>query len=540
MNFSKSLISLALLSVSVTASAITLRTIGDSTMADKKLDGENPERGWCQMLPGFLTEDVVVDNHAANGRSTKTFLSEGRWDVVMDSIRQGDYVFIQFGHNDASDKGERATVAGKDFDDNLRRYIRDTRSKGGIPVLFTPIARRKFVHDTLVDTHGKYVDCVRNVAKEQDVICIDLNKATSDWLKELGDEQSKQYFMHIPKGTNPLHPDGKKDNTHLNIKGGRVVARMAADSLVARIPEIGQYVRHYDFVVAKDGSGDFFTVQEAVNAVPDFSDSQTYMLVRDGIYKEKIIVPQSKRNLSMIGQGNVVLTYSDTAHTLSSCGKELGTPGSASVFIFPDNFYCENITFENPSGVSAGQAVACLTGGDRMFFNKCRFLGFQDTLYAYGFGRQYYEDCFIEGSVDFIFGPAVALFNKCEISNNRSKGYITAPSTPQYNKYGLVFMDCKLTSRDGIELCWLSRPWREYGQTVFIRCDMGDHIRPEGWHNWRKPEREKTAFYAEYGCTGPGSDTSRRAFGHVLPSDEAYTPLKILAGWIPAPLLPAN
>jgi len=534
MNFTKPIITLCLAALlRMGAGAVTIRSIGDSTMATKKLDGQNPERGWCHVLPGFFTEDVVVDNHAVNGRSTKTFLSEGRWDVVMDSIRPGDYVFIQFGHNDASDKGERATVAGGDFDENLRRYVRDTRSKGGIPVLFTPIARRKFMKGELVDTHGKYVQSVKDVAKELDVVCIDLNASTTDWIKDLGDEASKPYFMHIPAGTVPLHPDGKKDNTHLNVAGARVVAGMAADSIAARIPELGGYVRHYDFVVAKDGSGDFFTVQQAVDAVPDYRNARTTILVRDGVYNEKIVVPQSKTNLSLLGQGKVKLTFDNRASRLNACGDEMGTPGSASTFIYPDNFYCENITFENPSGVTAGQAVACLTGGDKMFFKNCRFLGFQDTLYAYGLGRQYYEDCYIEGSVDFIFGPATALFNRCEIRNNREKGYITAPSTPQYRPYGFVFMDCKLTSEDGCDRCWLSRPWKEYGKTVFVRCEIGDHIRPEGWHNWRKPEREKTSYYAEYGCTGPGADTSKRAFGYVLDTDADYTIDKILSGWNP-------
>lgn len=530
----------AALTATTAAAAVTVRTIGDSTMATKKLDGGNPERGWGHVLPGFFTDDVIIDNHAVNGRSTKTFLSEGRWDVVMDSLKAGDYVFIQFGHNDASDKGERATVAGGDFDENLRRYVRDTRSKGAIPVLFTPIARRKFYKGELVDTHGKYVQSVKDVARELDVVCIDLNASTTDWIKTLGDDGSKPYFMHIAPGTVPLCPEGKKDNTHLNVAGARTVARMAADSIVARLPELGQYVRHYDFVVAKDGSGDFFTVQDAVDAVPDFREATTSILVRPGVYEEKIVVPQSKTHLSIIGQGDVTVTRDNRASRLNACGDAMGTPGSATAFIFPDDFYCENITFANPSGVKAGQAVACLTGGDRMFFRNCRFVGFQDTLYAYGLGRQYYEDCHIEGSVDFIFGPATALFNRCEIRNNREKGYITAPSTPQYRPYGFVFIDCRLTADPGCDRCWLSRPWKEYGKTVFIRCDIGGHIRPEGWHNWRKPEREKTSYYAEYGCTGAGSDTSARAFGYVLDSDAGYTPAEILSGWQPTSAAPTK
>lgn len=513
---------------------VVIHTIGDSTMATKDLHGQNPERGWGHMFPGFVSEDVEIDNRAVNGRSTKSFIAEGRWDSLMSVLKPGEYVFIQFGHNDASNKGERATVAGGDFNDNLKRYVNDTRSKGAIPVLFTPIARRKFENGTLVDTHGKYVQCVKDVAAETGTVCIDLNASTTDWIAGLGDEASTQYFMHIPAGTVPLYPDGKKDNTHLNVEGARIVARMAADSVAARIPELAEYIRHYDIVVAKDGSGNYFTVKEAIDAVPDFRNSTTTMLICDGLYWEKIVIPQSKRKLHITGRGDVRLGYDNRAsRTNFGYGEEMGTYGSPSTFIFADDFTAENISFENLSGVNAGQAVACLTGGDRMFFRNCRFLGFQDTLFAWGLGRQYYEDCYIEGAVDFIFGPAVALFNRCEIRNNREKGYITAPSTPQGNKYGFVFVNCRLTANDGCDQCWLSRPWRDYGQTVFIGCEIGDHIRPEGWHNWRKPEREKTSFYAEYGNTGPGADTSKRSFGYVLDSDADYSFDKVLDGWEP-------
>lgn len=524
-------------SLALTVSAgVTIHGIGDSTMATKDLSNQNPERGWGHMFNGFLDEDSRFCNHAVNGRSTKTFLNEGHWDTVKDSLRAGDYVVIQFGHNDASNKGERATVPGGDFDENLRRYIAETRAKGAIPVLFTPIARRKFYHDSLVDTHGAHLQAVRNVAAEQGVVCIDLNKATTEWIKNLGDEASKRYFLHVAPGTNPKFPEGRKDNTHLNVAGARIVARMAADSLAARIPEIAPFIRKYDIVVAKDGSGDFFTVQEAINAAPNFRNDTTTILVCDGLYNERVTIPANKTFLKLIGRGNAIISYPCTAHDENITGDEAGTYGSASVYIFPDDFTAENITFQNLAGVSAGQAVAVLTGGDRMFFKNCRFLGFQDTLFAWGTGRQYYQDCHIEGSVDFIFGPAVALFKDCEIRNNREKGYITAPSTPQGNQFGFVFLNCRLTANDGCNLCWLSRPWREYGQTVFIGCEIGSHIRPEGWHNWRKPERERTAFYAEYANTGDGADTSRRAFGHVLTPAQAeqYTPANILSNWTPA------
>lgn len=505
--------------------------IGDSTMATKNLANMNPERGWGHMLPGFLSDGITVDNHAKNGASTKSFITEGRWDKVVERIRPGDYVFIEFGHNDAPHKGERSTVAGGSYDDNLRRFVTETRSKGGKPVLFTSIVRRKFNEDsTLVDTHGAYIQAVKNVAAELKVPMVDLNALTHKFVQELGVERSKDYFMHVAPGTIPLCPEGRQDDTHLNVKGARAVASIAVDAIAKEVPELAQYVRHYDFVVAKDGSGDFFTVQEAINAVPDLRGSRrTTILVREGEYKEKIIVPKSKINLSLIGQGNAVLTYDDYASKTNIFGEEMGTAGSSSCYIYAPDFYAENITFANSAG-PVGQAVACFVDGDRAVFRNCRFTGHQDTLYTHGEGRQYYENCYIDGTVDFIFGKATALFSGCQIHAKRKGGYLTAPATPKGQRHGYVFSHCTLTADEGVEQVWLSRPWRDYGQTVFLHCDMGSHIRPEGWHNWNKPHREKTAFYAEYGNTGTGADTSARAFGKRLKNDKGYTMADILSG----------
>lgn len=505
--------------------------IGDSTMATKNLANMNPERGWGHMLPGFLSDGITVDNHAKNGASTKSFITEGRWDKVVERIRPGDYVFIEFGHNDAPHKGERSTVAGGSYDDNLRRFVTETRSKGGKPVLFTSIVRRKFNEDsTLVDTHGAYIQAVKNVAAELKVPMVDLNALTHKFVQELGVERSKDYFMHVAPGTIPLCPKGRQDDTHLNVKGARAVASIAVDAIAKEVPELAQYVRHYDFVVAKDGSGDFFTVQEAINAVPDLRGSRrTTILVREGEYKEKIIVPKSKINLSLIGQGNAVLTYDDYASKTNIFGEEMGTAGSSSCYIYAPDFYAENITFANSAG-PVGQAVACFVDGDRAVFRNCRFTGHQDTLYTHGEGRQYYENCYIDGTVDFIFGKATALFSGCQIHAKRKGGYLTAPATPKGQRHGYVFSHCTLTADEGVEQVWLSRPWRDYGQTVFLHCDMGSHIRPEGWHNWNKPHREKTAFYAEYGNTGTGADTSARAFGKRLKNDKGYTMADILSG----------
>ena len=290
----------------------------------------------------------------------------------------------------------------------------------------------------------------------------------------------------------------------------------------------------YNFVVAQDGSGDFTTVQAAINAVPDYRKAgPTLIYIKKGIYKEKIVIAESKQNVQLIGEDGVVLTYDDYAQKPNVFGEGKGTSGSGSVYIFGPDFFAENITFENTSG-PVGQAVACHVAGDRAVFRRCRFLGFQDTLYTFGENtREYYEDCYIEGTIDFIFGKATAVFNRCELRSKRTGGFLTAPATPQGSNYGYVFYDCKLTADEGVEAgsVWLSRPWRPYGKTVFIRCEMGQHIRPEGWNNWGKTDNERTAYYAEYQCYGKGADTSRRvAWSHQLKDANAYVMTNILKG----------
>lgn len=534
---------------------ITIFMIGDSTMANKNLVGGNPERGWGQMLPGFFTENIRVCNYAKNGRSSKSFIDEGLWDEVISQVRKGDYVFIQFGHNDEKPDKLRHTDPGSTFDDNLRRFVKETKEKGGIPVLFNSIVRRNFRNNTnaileddapkvvsaisehpkegdiLIDTHGEYLNSPRNVAKDLDVVFIDLNRITHDLVEGLGPEKSKELYMWIPQNTVPICPKGKEDNTHLNIYGARVVAKFAVTAISEVIPELEKYVCYYDFVVAKDGSGDFFTIQEAVNAVPDFrKERRTTILLRKGVYKEKLIIPESKINLSLIGQEGAVISGDDYAAKKNRFGENMSTSGSASCYIYAPDFYAENITFENTAG-QVGQAVACFVSGDRTTFKRCRFLGNQDTLYTYGkYSRQYYEDCYIEGTVDFIFGWSTAVFNRCIVHSKRN-GYVTAPATDQGKAYGYVFFDCNLTAEDDVDKVYLSRPWRPYAQAVFIHCNLGKHILAEGWNNWNKKDAEKTVFYAEYENVGEGANPRARAsFSRQLENIKDYTVEKILSG----------
>lgn len=288
---------------------------------------------------------------------------------------------------------------------------------------------------------------------------------------------------------------------------------------------------HYDFTVAQDGSGDFTTVQEAINAVPDFRKAnRTTILIRKGNYKEKVIIPECKINLSLIGEDGAVITYDDYASKLNRFGEEKSTSGSASCYIYAPDFIAENITFENSAG-PVGQAVACFVSGDRAIFRKCHFLGNQDTLYTYGYPtRQYYEDCYIEGTVDFIFGKATAVFNRCDI-HSRGKGYVTAPATPEDSRYGYVFHDCRLTAADDVENVPLSRPWRPYAQAVFINCELGKHISPAGWDNWGKASNEQTVNYAEYNSKGPGANpTARAPYSRQLTDPTPYAIPTVLAG----------
>lgn len=291
----------------------------------------------------------------------------------------------------------------------------------------------------------------------------------------------------------------------------------------------------YDFVVASDGTGDFKTVQEAINAVPDYRKNVTTIFIKRGVYKEKLILAASKTTVTIIGEDKekVIFTYDDFAAKKNRFGEEIGTTGSASFYVFGDDFTAENITFQNSSG-PVGQAVAARIDGDRVQFVNCRFLGFQDTLYPHGEkSRQYYKDCYIEGTVDFIFGWSTAVFDHCEIFC-KTAGYVTAASTLEGTPYGFVFLNCVVSGEAPEQSVYLGRPWRPFAKTVFIRCTLGKIIKPEGWHNWNKPDAEKTSFYAEYKSTGNGANASSRvAWSHQLTDDQVndYSLEKIFGDW---------
>ena len=212
---------------------VTIFLIGDSTMSDKPNPIENPECGWGQMLPQFFNEKVTIKNYAFNGRSTKSFIDEGRWSMVASEIKKGDYVFIQFGHNDQKYKDSlRYTNPLTAYRKNLIKFVNDTRNKGGIPVLFSSVVRRNFNEfGVLIDTHGIYPLIMRQVAIELNVPFIDLQLKSEDLVISVGQEKSKELYLWIEHGQNTLYPEGKHDNTHFSVKGATEISKLAIEGL---------------------------------------------------------------------------------------------------------------------------------------------------------------------------------------------------------------------------------------------------------------------------------------------------------------------
>lgn len=225
--------------------AIVFFMVGDSTMADKPYSGSNPEKGWGQVFPLYFKEGIRFENHAKNGRSTKSFRDEGRWDVVMERLKEGDYVIIEFGHNDQKINSEdRYAFADSTYRDNLARFVKDVRGKGGNPILATPISRRSFDENgVLIDTHGRYSEVVREVAEEYEVPLFDLHAKTVDLLHQFGVEKSKELFLHYRPGDYSVFPNGKEDNTHLSPTGAFKVSDLAVEELKRELPELVQFLK---------------------------------------------------------------------------------------------------------------------------------------------------------------------------------------------------------------------------------------------------------------------------------------------------------
>jgi pectinesterase len=287
--------------------------------------------------------------------------------------------------------------------------------------------------------------------------------------------------------------------------------------------------------VALDGSGDFTTIQAAIESCKSFPDARITVFVKNGIYHEKVVIPSFNTKLSIIGESveKTIISFGDFFNKINR-GRN-STFFTYTLLVEADDFYAENLTIENLAG-SVGQAVALHVEGDRCVFRNCRILGNQDTLYTAGANnRIYFAGCYIEGTTDFIFGEATVLFDSCTVCS-KANSYVTAASTVKGKAFGFVFRNCKLTAAPGINKVYLGRPWRDYANVVFMNCELGAQIAPEGWANWDKTTRDKTAYYAEFGNKGAGANPDKRvAWSHQLRAKEAanYTLEKILSPYLP-------
>ena len=288
----------------------------------------------------------------------------------------------------------------------------------------------------------------------------------------------------------------------------------------------------YNVVVSKDGSGDYTSIQEAINNSKAFPYQRVIINIKNGVYNEKIHVYSWNTKVSFIGESkeNTIITYNDHFDKIN-LGRN-STFHTSTLLVEGNDFIAKNLTIQNTAG-EVGQAVALSVNATRALFENCAFLGFQDTVYTAGEGfKQYFKNCYIEGSTDFIFGEATVLFEDCTI-HSKANSYITAASTPENKKFGYIFKNCKLTADANVTDVYLGRPWRINAKTVFISCEMGKHIKPEGWHNWGKKDAEETSFYGEYNSIGEGSNPNKRVlWSHQLKKSKAkkYTAKNILVG----------
>ncbi|MDR0574064.1 MAG: pectin esterase [Tannerella sp.] len=296
-----------------------------------------------------------------------------------------------------------------------------------------------------------------------------------------------------------------------------------------------QIINKDTFVVARDGTGDFRNIQDAIHSIRAFRPQHTVVFIKNGMYKEKLILPTWANDITFIGEDKekTIITWDDHANI-----NDMGTFRSYTFLIQGNGVTFENLTIEN-AAAPLGQAVAAHIEGDRIIFRNCRLLGNQDTIFtgreSY---RQYFENCYIEGTTDFIFGLSVCWFENCTIYCKKDS-YITAASTPQNQPYGYIFDKCRVVPAKDITKLYLGRPWRQYAMTLFMNCELPESIVPQGWHNWGKEENEKTVRYMEYNNSGPGAATTQRVgWSKILTAKEArkYTIKNVMKGcdgWSP-------
>ena len=286
----------------------------------------------------------------------------------------------------------------------------------------------------------------------------------------------------------------------------------------------------YSMTVAQDGSGDYKSIQDAVNHTKAFPNKRITIVIKNGTYNEKVKVHEWNNLLSLVGESRdgVVIAYDDHFKKIDR-GRN-STFHTPTFLVEGDDFRGENLTIKNTAG-PVGQAIALAVNADRVVFRNSGFFGFQDTVYLTGENkRAYFQDCYVEGTTDFIFGRATAVFESCRL-HAKKNSYITAASTPRSADYGFVFIGCTLTADEGVDKVYLGRPWRPYAKTVFIDTEMGAHLASQGWSNWSGTNSTETTYYAEYNSHGEGGNVEKRAdWSRQLTKKQAraYTAKKIL------------
>ena len=321
------LVALLILTSALPDKTTTVFIIGDSTAANKDISKGKQERGWGMALQCYFDDNIRIENHAVNGRSSKSFIDEGRWDKVLAKLKPGDYVIIQFGHNDEKNQPDRHTDPGSTFDYNLAKFVRETREHGGIPVLMNSVVRRNFLvqapviaddellrnstfkdgvkmveGDSLIDTHGLYVQAPRDVALRMNCLFVDANRITHDLEQHLGREESKRLHMWFLPGTEPSEPNGKQDNTHYNVYGAHQVAHLLADALCDEIPVLKAYRVNVDITVDAKGRGDYLTLSDAIAAAQTSSKAETIIQILGGEW-ERPQLPKKSRIKFLLREG---------------------------------------------------------------------------------------------------------------------------------------------------------------------------------------------------------------------------------------------
>ncbi|RDI72311.1 pectinesterase family protein [Halopelagius longus] len=289
----------------------------------------------------------------------------------------------------------------------------------------------------------------------------------------------------------------------------------------------------YDYVVDREGDGDYESVQAAIDGAKSFPRERIRILLREGVYDEKVAVHSWNPKITLVGEGaaETILTHDDHF-------EKIGRGRNSTFFTYTlkvcgNDFRARNLTVRNGAGADAGQAVALHAEADRAEFEHCRFVGNQDTVYAGGeCSRQYFRDCHVEGTTDFVFGGATAVFERCDI-HSKADSYVTAASTPRNQPFGFVFRDCTLTADPEVSDVYLGRPWRDHAHVAFLRTEMGSHVNPAGWHNWSRPEAEATVTFVEYENRGPGAKRDERVewAAELTPAEaERYATENVLTG----------